>query len=647
MSSKSYNHGQSLVELLVTMGLAALLLPAILTGFIVTRSGRAQQDQRLRATQLVSEAREVIRVVRENGWSSFAVNGTYHPVISGVSWSLVTGTETLDGIARSITISDAYRDGTGVLVSSGGSPDPGTKKIVIRASWIDPLPLSVETTEYVSRYNNRVYTETTEPQFAMGTKTGVVVVNGQGGEVQLGAGGSGNWCAPDLTITAIDLPKSGVANAVSAIEGHVFAGTGENASGVSYASIAISNPPAPSPPGGTITGTFDGHKTNGVYGEENYAYLATDTNAKEIVIIDLTLQDENGKYQEAGSVNAPGNGTGDSVYVVGSVGYMTEGDTLYTFDLTSKLGARPLIDSDGVLLAGTGKRVVVRGNYAYVAVSSPVTQLQIIDVTNPSSLTIVGQAVLAGDEGVDVYVNSTATRAYVATKASGTQREFFIVDVTTKTGDRPTLGSYDTQGMSPINVTLATNNKAIIGGTGGIEYQVIDITQENNFNLPSCGALNIDTGVRGIATVVEADGDAYAYVITGDATSELKLIAGGPGGQLALTGIFESQTFDAGSDVQFNTFKATAALPSQTELLYQVGIARAAADGSCNGVQFVFIGPDGTPETKFATGSALPVSADGVGFENPGQCLRYKGFFSSSDVNQSPTLYDIRFNYSL
>ena len=128
MSSQSYKYGQSIVELLVTMGLAALLLPALITGFMATRSGRAQQDQRLRATQLVSEAREAIRVVRENGWSSFAVNGTYHPVVSGASWSLVTSTETLDGITRSITISDAYRDGTGVLVSSGGNADAGTKK---------------------------------------------------------------------------------------------------------------------------------------------------------------------------------------------------------------------------------------------------------------------------------------------------------------------------------------------------------------------------------------------------------------------------------------------------------------------------------------------------------------------------------------
>ena len=58
------------------------------------------------------------------------------------------------------------------------------------------------------------------------------------GEVVLGAtGGVGDWCQPTLAITALDLPKSGVANAISAIQGTLAAGTGENASGVSYANV--------------------------------------------------------------------------------------------------------------------------------------------------------------------------------------------------------------------------------------------------------------------------------------------------------------------------------------------------------------------------------------------------------------------------
>jgi len=637
--------GQSLVELLIAMGLAAVLLPALLTGLATTRAGRAQQDQRQQATLLVQESREAVRVIREKGWGSFAINGIYHPVVSGVTWAFSSGSEQINGFTRQILISDVYRDPGGAIVTSGGAIDPATKQIVTMASWNSPFPTSVAATEYVTRYVNQQYTQTTAADFNAGIKTGVTVTNESGGEVQLGAGGSGNWCAPTLSITAVDLPKSGVANAVTAIQGHVFAGTGANASGVSFAEVAISNPPSPTLPAGTITGTFDGYKTNGVFGDAQYAYLATDTNSKEIVIIDLTQKDANGKFIESGYFNAPGHGAGDSIYVANSVGYMTDGDKLYTFDLSSKSGARTLLDPDGVTLAGIGKRVVVRGNYAFVAVASAATQLQIIDVTTPSNLTIVGQASLAGQQAVDFSVNTTGTRAYVATLVSSTQREFFIVDVSTKTGNRPTLGSYDTQGMSPKSVTLGTNNKAIVGGTGAEEYQVIDITNENNLNLSRCGGLNIDTGVNGIATVVESDGDAYAYVITGDATTELKIIEGGPGGQFAASGTFESRTFDASASAQFNSFAVTQAVPSQTSLTYQVGIAHA-QNGSCSGVPYTFVGPDSTSTSYFATSSALPTSADGVGFENPGQCLRYRAYISSSDTSQSPALYDIRFNYS-
>lgn len=644
MNNLQLQKGQLLVELLITMGLAAVLLPALLTGLATTRAGRAQQDQRQQATLLVRESREAVRVIREKGWGSFAINGSYHPVVSGTTWALTSGSEQINGFTRQILISDVYRDPGGAIVTSGGAIDSATKKIVTTASWSSPFPTSVTATEYVTRYINRQYTETTAADFNAGTKTGVTVTNENGGEVQLGAGGSGNWCAPSLSVAAVDLPKNGVANAITAIQGHVFAGTGDNASGISFAEVAISNPPQPTPPAGSITGTFDGFKTNGVFGEAQHAYLATDNNSKEIVIIDLTQKEED-EFTQVGYFNAPGNGAGNSIYVANSVGYMTDGSKLYTFDLSGKSGARPLLDPDGVTLIGAGKRVVVRGNYAFVAVASATTQIQIIDATNPSNLTIVGQASLAGQQAVDVYVNSTGTRAYVATLASATEREFFIVDVSTKTGNRPTLGSYDTQGMSPKSVTLSTNNKAIIGGTGAEEYQVIDVTNEDNFNLPRCGGINIDTGVNGVATVVESDGDAYAYVITGDATTELKIIEGGPGGQFSASGTFESQTFDASMSAQFNSFVVTQTVPSQTALTYQVGIAQA-QNGSCNGVSYTFVGPDITSATYFASGSALPTSADGVGFENPGQCIRYRAYESSSDVSQSPSLNDIRFSYS-
>ena len=602
--------GQSLVELLVAMGLAAILIPAFMAGVMASREGWAQQEQRLAGTASLREAVEAVRAVRNRGWTSFAVNGVYHPVVAAGNWQLAIGSEVLGDLTRSVVISDYVR---------GGQVDPSTKNVVVTVSWSSPLANSVASALVMTRYlDNLVYTETTEAQFNAGVKSVTFVTNTAGGEVVLGAGGQGDWCNPNLSIAALDLPKSGVANALTAIEGRAFAGTGENASGVSFANVTISNA---NPPVAAIAGTFDGFKTNGVFGEADYAYLATDSNSKEIEIINLTTN----PYSEAGYFNAPGNGSGDSVWVAGNVGYMTDGAKLYTFDLSSKSGSRAQL---GVVnLADEGRRVVVSGTYAYVATEDTSGQLQIVDVSNPAAMTVVGQAGLAGGgEATDVYINASASRAYV------TAGKLFIVDISTKTGSRPTVGSYNTSGMMPKGVIGVSGNKLIVVGSGGEEYQVVDVTTEGS---PSrCGGLNVDTGVNGVASVMEQDGDAYSYIITGDAGAEFRTIAGGPGGRYSSSGTFESAALDPGYSTSYNRISFTGATPSETTLTAQTAV-------SVDCQSYTFVGPDGTSGTFYSvTGGSLP-----LGY-NTGRCFKYKLYLTTTDAGTTPVFYDLTVNYS-
>lgn len=638
------NPGQSLVELVIVMGLAAILIPVVFAGFITAKEGKPQQQQRSQATLLSREAEEALRSIRERDWTLVALTGTYHLVVSSGSWALASGNETIGGFTRSITIADVFRNDQGVIVESGGTRDPSTRAVTITVSWTTPRPSSVSSTGYLTRYlDNLTFVQTTEADFTTGTVTGTAVTNTGGGEVILGAGGYGDWCRPtEWIVGQADLPKQGVADAIWAIEGHVFVGTGENASGVSFANVAISNA---NPPVATVEGTFDGYKTNGVFGEPNYGYLATDNNQKEVVIIDLTMKDADNKYQEAGFFNVPGERNGRSIFVGGNVGYVVAGDKLYTFDVASKSGSRPALDSDGVRLADTGTRIVVVGTYAYVTIKEARVEVQIVDVSNPSNLKIVGQVDLSGRDAKDIAVNATATRAYVVTGKQDDRREFFIIDVSTKTGERPVIGSYDADGMSPRAVTIVSGNKAIIVGKGREEYQVIDISNESS--PVRCGGLNIDDvkGINGIASVLEQDGDAYSYIMTGDADSEFKIIEGGPGGRYAGSGTFESSTFDVGYSVAFNRFDVTATVPVETSLRFQVAGADAVG-GNCTAASFVFVGPDETSGTFFTTGSAIPLDDDSVGYENPARCFRYKGYFSTGDANQTPVFSDITVNYS-
>jgi len=620
------------------MGLATIILPAVYMGLISSRQGRVQQSQRNQASTLMQETVEAVRVVRENGWTAFAVNGTYHPAVSAGTWTLVSGTETVGQFIRAVDIADVHRDSSGTIVSSGGNNDPSTKQITITVSWAEPLPSSVSSTSFLTRYlDNLQFIETTEAEFNLGVQTGTTVTNTSGGEVVLGAGGFGNWCEPALTISPLDLPKNGVANAISAIEGRVFAGTGDNASGVSFAEVSVtnSNPPIPS-----IIKTFDGYKTNDVFGETNYAYLATDTNFAEIAIVDLSVQ----PAVLAGFFDADGIANASSVYVSGSVGYMTQGNILRNFDLSSKSGSRPPLDTDGVTLAGTGTKVAINGNYAFVSLSGSSTEMQIIDISNTSNLVVVGQADVDGQAGSDIYIDSSGTRAYLATGVSSSQRELFIIDTESKSGNRPVIGSYEANGLNPKGIVLTSGNKAILVGLGGEEYQVINVSNEST--PVRCGGLNIDAGINGIDTVLEEDGDAFSYIITGDSGTELNIIEGGPGGSYSATGIFDSAIFDTGYQTAFNRFYSTITTPPQTTLRFQMAVADQVS-GSCASANFIFVGPDGTSSTFFTSNEgSVPLSDDGSGYENPAHCFRYRIYLDTTDSNYTPIFSDISVNYS-
>ncbi|MBI2621280.1 MAG: hypothetical protein HYW63_01370 [Candidatus Levybacteria bacterium] len=644
--------GQSLVELLIAIGLATLLLPALITGLVAARGGRAQQEQRLEATAYLRQSQEAVRSIAQRSFSNIATNGTYYTEISNGRFELVAGTQSINDYTLSVVISDVYRNSNGDIVSSGGSLDPSTKKIVSTVSWNSPIVSSVSNISYFTRHKNEVYIETTVDDFTPGTAnpatTGISITDSDGGEITLSAGsGGGDWCSPELILATFDLPKNGVANAISAIEGKISAGTGENASGVSFASVDVTTD---YPPALTLEATFVGYKTNDVFGETDYAYLATDNNSKEIVIIDLN-NIVNGKYQEVGYFDAPGNGDGDAVSTSGNYGYMTSGNKFYIFDLSSKSGSRAKVNTSDITLSGTGIRIQIIGGFAYVATSASANQLQIIDISNSQAPSIVGQISVNGLGGKDVVVNTTGTRAYLVTGASSTQGEFFIIDTQNK--NSPTLvggGVYDTNGMDPKGVTVVTGNKAIVVGTGGTnQYQVVNI---NNESAPvNCGNLVVASGINGVSSVLQSNGYAYSYIITADSTSELKIILGGAGSgsSYSSSGVFESQTFDAGGNVTWNRISATSSIPQNTTLQFRVAL-KDSISNSCSSVVFDdsdFVGETGDPSSFFPlTGGVLTFNDDGQGYENPSQCMRYRAYLSTSDSTQTPVVYDVSINYS-
>ena len=647
IKSSHARNGHILVEVLLAISLFVVIATAVLGGFISVRDGKIAQKQTLVAKGYLDQAVEALRSVRERDWALVAVNGTYHPVLNGSMWELENGQgPSVDGYKTQIVIADILRSSTdpfGNVVPAGDITDPASKRAMITVSWGTLVNQGVSSSQYLSRYGKNDFKEQTlESDFEDGVFTGTAIQNDDGGEIILGAGGYGNWCKPtQIPYIEVSLESNGSAAAIWAREGRVYAGTGENSSGKSFVNVQINNT---NPPTTQIEGSFDGYKTNAIFGEGDYAYLATDTNDREVVIIDTSTNPNT----EVGYFNAPGNADAMGVFVQGTVGYVTSSNKLYSFDLSSKTGSRPILDIGGVTVSlfGTARKLYIVGNYAYIAIDGyALLELSIASISDPSHMSWIGGADVNSGGGKEVYVNPTGTRAYIATNKDSSKPEFFIINTSSKTGFRSSIGSYDASGMDPRGVAVGTGNKAILVGSGGKEYQVIDISDEAHPK--SCGELDFLYDINSVAAVLEQDGDAYAYIVAKDAGKELKIIEGGPGGQYTTEGSFESEVFDVGEGktAMFNRVIADVTIPDDTELKYQVSTY---GDGSqdCGDITPAYYGVDGTSESFYGTEGTIPFANLPSPSINPARCFSYKVFLKSSDKDKTPVFNWIKVNYS-
>lgn len=610
--------GQLIVEILVAFGLASILIPVIILGFISGSSGKAQQEQRLKATGLYKEAEEAVRSVRDSDWVSFANNGTFYPRVNGGIWGL-------SGDANYGQIGEFTRQ---VEISDVSPIDLSKKLVTITITWSNPLPTTLSSSFILTRWKNASFSETNT--------------------VSATGSGYGDWCQPAQSPTSVDLSRQGVPTSVLAAVSEdgtgnrVFAGTGGNASGPTFTNTKITgNPPSIL---AEALGDYNNTKANGIFGDSNYAFIATDKTSEEVTVLDLSQYSNpptNTLYKKVGALDTPGPNDADSVYVLGNTGFVTtsaqngSGSMLYVFDATDKTSLQM---RGSVSLPGRGVKLIAVGNYVYIAISGSNTKMQIVDVSNPLSPTLSGGYVNSNlPDGRDVFVNSIGTRTYLVTAASANQPEFFILDTTNKSS--PTLitgATYDTGGMDPYGVTIVPGLRGIVVGHGGHEYQVFVITDDVISPCPNVdNFLDIDEGVNAISSLTQPDGHAYSYIVTGDTGAELKIIEGGlGGGGGGGNGTFESGTLpvpDPGHDIAFNTFTAT----NDPNLTYKVSIKHGSA-GSCSGVSYT-----GSDFNTFAPGP-LPLTSIGGGYTNPGQCLRYRVVNASS----SPATFTITFNYS-
>jgi type II secretory pathway pseudopilin PulG len=655
------SRGQMLVELILAIGISAIILPALLTGLYSSSKSKPQQQQNTQAVALLFQTEAAVKDVRSTSWSSFSNDGTYHAAIVNNQWTLAANAQTTNGMTQKVVVSDVYRNSSDAIVTTGGTLDPSTKLVTITISWTQPNASSISSTFYMARTIDYTYTQNTGSQFSTGTLNSTQV---SGSTVELGQGNA-NWCTPqNAIVNMLTLPEAG--NAISAATGSAYIGMGNGTNGPIFADLSINTPAPPGTPSASLVASYSGTlQTNAVYSDGTYAYLAVNGTSNEVQILKITSK----PYTLVKSITLPSDTNANGIYVYQGILYVTSSNDLYTYNISSITS--PILEGSTQMWLGIGntplaKQVIAQtynGNtYALVGTSNTLFGLQKFLVSSGgSSLQLVGVSNLSWQQSSQgLAVNATGTRAYIAfDQGEGVfPKGFFIVD--TSPADPPSWwpfpnwyniistyngGTTDPDGMA----VVSTDDRALLVGSGGTyQYQVIDISNENDPVL--CGGLALPAPATGVTSITDQYNDVWSYLITGETKNQFKIVEGGYGGTYASSGTFISSPYNAGFSSAYNRFTATVSEPTGTSIQMQVASAPP-FNSSCTGASYNYVGPNGSSTSYFTpSGSTIsgiiPFGTYNTTYQNPGQCFSYEVWMTTTNSSVTPSLSSVTINYS-
>ena len=161
--------GQSLVEILIGIAIGAILIGGAAATIALTLRSNVQNKNIQIATSLAQEILDKTAVFSEANWRNIydlSKSPTqYYLTASGAAFSVMTGSEAVvvDAInfARYFVVENVSRDSGGSIVTSGGTDDPSTQKIIAYATWTEVGETAeVKLQKYITRSRNLVYRQT-------------------------------------------------------------------------------------------------------------------------------------------------------------------------------------------------------------------------------------------------------------------------------------------------------------------------------------------------------------------------------------------------------------------------------------------------------------------------------------------------------
>ena len=132
--------GFSLIELILAVGIFAVLMAGATYLVIGSYTPFVGGGNTRELDRVARQSMDVLDVIKDRSWSDIATNASASPSAIHINkdaagvWNLASGGEVIGAFTRSIYVYNVQRDDTGAIVTSGGTDDPSTKKVVVVVS---------------------------------------------------------------------------------------------------------------------------------------------------------------------------------------------------------------------------------------------------------------------------------------------------------------------------------------------------------------------------------------------------------------------------------------------------------------------------------------------------------------------------------
>lgn len=248
MKIQTKNKGNSIIEIIIAIGIFALVFPSLSILVIGSFSSTLRDSERFRADMFLQQGFEAVRSIRDYSYTNLTT-GAHGLTKENGHWEFTGTSDTNGQFTREILVEEVERDKECIITQSGGMIDPNSRKITATITW--DLEEGNTTSISASQYLN-------------------------------------NWIDPTGCNASdnlnIDISKAGLSNGNKVVEGVQI----ENTGGVNISIDKIT---------ASWTGGSDGNEIKRIQIDGDTVWDGSEKSGKELNIENFALKIESGIYE--------------------------------------------------------------------------------------------------------------------------------------------------------------------------------------------------------------------------------------------------------------------------------------------------------------------------------------------------------------